>query len=128
VDARVTFVKDADGKVVSSTHDQNGRTFSASRIKDVVDATLDDTQTDSMLGDYDAGPSLRMTISRDASRLFSQLTGQPKFELGALSDTEFYLKQWNAQLTVIKDGSGKVTGVISHQNGANHEWPKLATP
>jgi hypothetical protein len=56
------------------------------------------------------------------------LTGQPKFELGALSDTELYLEQWNAKLTVVKDTSGKVTGMVSHQNGGNHEWPKLEKP
>lgn len=128
VDARVTFVKDTDGRVVSATHTQNGRTFSAPRIKDTIDARLDDAQTDSMLGDYDAGRSSRMTISREAGRLFMQLTGQPKFELGSLSSTELYLKQWNAQLTVVRDTSGKVTGMISHQNGTDHEWPKLETP
>ena len=42
--------------------------------------------------------------------------------------TEFYLKQWNAQLTVVRDSGGNVTGVIAHQNGTDHEWPKLATP
>jgi len=109
-------------------HDQNGRTFSAPRIKDAIDINLDGALIDSMLGDYDAGPAIRMTISWDAGRVFSQLTGQPKFELGALSDTELYLKQWNAQLTVVRDSSGKVTGVISHQNGTDREWPKLETP
>lgn len=128
MDARVTFVKDADGKVVSATHTQNGRTFSAPRVKDTIDVRLDDALMDSMLGDYDAGPSIRMTISREAGRLFTQLAGQPKFELGALSSTELYLKQWNAQFTVIRDTSGKVTGMVVHQNGMNHEWPKLETP
>jgi hypothetical protein len=128
VDARVTFVKDTDGKVVSATHTQNGRTFSAPRVKDTIDVRLDDALMDSMLGDYDAGPSIRMTISREAGRLFTQLAGQPKFELGALSGTELYLKQWNAQFTVVRDTSGKVTGMVVHQNGMNHEWPKLETP
>ena len=60
--------------------------------------------------------------------LYTQLTGQPKLELGATSATELYLKQWDAQLTFVKDPSGKVTSVISHQNGKDHEWPKIGKP
>jgi hypothetical protein len=128
VDAHVTFVKDAAGKVVSATHNQNGRIISAPRIPDVAEIELDDSQTDPILGDYDAGSAVRMTISRDAGRLYSQLTGQPRFELGASTASELYLKQWNAQLTVVRDTDGRVTGVISHQNGKDQIWPKLSKP
>jgi hypothetical protein len=68
-----------------------------------------------------------MTISRDAGRLYTQLTGQPRFELGASSAAELYLKQWNAQLTVVRDADGHVTGVVSHKNGKDLEWPKPGT-
>ncbi len=128
VDARVTFERDPSGKVVSATHEQNGHTFSAPRIQDVAEISLSEAQAAALVGDYDVGGSVKMTISRDAGRLYTQLTGQPKFELGARSDTEFFLRQWNAQLSFIKDQSGKVTGVISHQNGQEHNWPRLATP
>ncbi len=128
VDAHVTFVRDPAGKVVSATHDQNGHTFSAPRIQDVVEMKLSDSQADALVGDYDLGESNRMTISRDAGRLYTQIAGQPRFELGAQSDTEFFLRQWDAQLTFIKDKNSKVTGVVSHQNGKDHEWPKLVNP
>jgi hypothetical protein len=69
-----------------------------------------------------------MTISREEGRLYTQIVGQPRFELGAQSDTEVFLRQWDAQLTFIKDKSGKVTGVVSHQNGKDHTWPKMVNP
>jgi CubicO group peptidase (beta-lactamase class C family) len=125
IDAQVTFVKGPDGKVISATHYQNGRTLNAPRMPDMVDIKLDDSQTDPLLGDYDAGSSGRLTISRESGHLFFQRTDGPRFELGALSDTEFYLKQWNAQITVIKDKDGKVTGVISNRRGEKQELPKL---
>jgi CubicO group peptidase (beta-lactamase class C family) len=128
VPARVTFVKDANGKVVSATHDQGGRTFSAPRLPDLVDIQLDDAQTNSLLGNYDGGSSRRMTITREEGRLYGQVTGQPRFELGAVSETELYLKQMNVRVTVVKDASGRITGVVSHENGADHQWPKLAGP
>ena len=127
VEARVTFIKDAGGRVISATHDQGGRTIDAPRLED-PDITLEDVQSDPILGNYDVGDSRRMAISRDAGHLFGQLTGQPRRELGAASATELYLKQWNARYTVLKDPSGKVTALISHQNGADHEWQKLEGP
>jgi hypothetical protein len=69
-----------------------------------------------------------MTISRDSGRLYTQLKGQPKLELGATSATELYLRQWDARLTFIKDPNGKVTRVVSHQNGKDSEWPKMTRP
>jgi hypothetical protein len=69
-----------------------------------------------------------MTISREGGRLYTRLTGQPRFELGATSATELYLKQYDVQVRVIKDASGRVTSVISHQLGVDHEWPKLDKP
>jgi hypothetical protein len=43
----------------------------------------------------------------------------------ARTGTELYLRQWDAQLTVVKNPSVKVTSVISHQNGKDREWPKM---
>jgi CubicO group peptidase (beta-lactamase class C family) len=127
VDAEVTFVTDATGKVVSATHSQNGRTFTAPRLHDVVDVKLDDSQIDQLLGDYASGPSVR-TISREGDRLYSQVTGQPKFELGISSATELYVKQWNARLTVVRDDSGTVTGLVWHQDGKDQRWLKATKP
>jgi CubicO group peptidase (beta-lactamase class C family) len=107
VDAKVTFVRDANGRVVSATHSQNGHVFSASRIPDVVEVNLDEAQISELLGDYDVGSSVKMTISRDSGHLYTRITGQPKLELGATSGTGLYLKQWDAQLTFVKDPQWK---------------------
>jgi CubicO group peptidase (beta-lactamase class C family) len=128
VDAHVTFVRDPTGKVISATHFQNGSNFSAPRMPDVAEISLVDSQTDPMLGDYQVRPSVTMTISREAGRLYSQLTDQPKFELGASSASDLFLKQFNVQLTFVRDARGRVTGVISHQEGKDQNWPKLDKP
>jgi hypothetical protein len=65
-----------------------------------------------------------MTISLDSGILYTRLGGQPRLELGATSGTELYLRQWDARLTVEKDAAGNVTGVVSHQNGMDHRWPR----
>jgi serine-type D-Ala-D-Ala carboxypeptidase/endopeptidase len=68
------------------------------------------------------------TISREGDRLYSQVTGQAKFELGASSATELYVKQWNAQLSVVRDESGRVMSLVWHQNGKDEPWLKATKP
>lgn len=123
VDAQVTFNKDASGKVVSATHHSNGGTIHAARLADVVEVKLDDASTEPLLGTYDVGAG-DGTITREAGRLYLQVTGQPKFELGATSETEFFIRQIPGELTVVKDANGNVKSLILHRHGRTLEWPK----
>jgi hypothetical protein len=128
VDAQVTFVKDASGKVVGAKHHQNGQTIHAPRLADVTEIKLEDARTESLLGDYDFKPVGKMTISRAGGRLYAQLTGQPRLELGATADTEFFVRMVNAQLTFVTGADGNVTKIVLHQGGQNYEMPKIEQP
>ena len=66
-----------------------------------------------------------MTITREGNRLFAQLTGQPKFEVFPKSETEFFWKVVNAQVTFVKDKSGKVTKAIHEQSGQKFDAPRM---
>jgi CubicO group peptidase (beta-lactamase class C family) len=126
VDAQVTFVKDSAGHVTKAIHRQNGVTFSAPRLEDITTAKLAPGDYDALVGKYDYGQGKAiLTVSREGERLFAQLTGQPKFEIFPKSPTEFYWKVVNAQVTFVKDPSGKVTKAIHQQAGQTFEAPKL---
>ena len=71
------------------------------------------------VGKYDFTPTISIRISREGTRLFGQVTGQPKFELYAEQESKFFAKVVDAQFTFVKDDSGAVTAVVLHQNGAN---------
>ena len=47
----------------------------------------------------------------------AQLTGQSFFEIFPESDTEFFYKVVNAQLSFETNADGRVTTLILHQNG-----------
>ena len=128
VDAQVTFVKDASGKVVSAVHHQGGQTIHAPRLADVAEIKLEDAQTDPLLGEYDFKPAGRLAISREGGRMYAQLTGQSRLELGATSETEFFLRMVNAQLTFVKRADGTVTEAVLHQGGQNYEMLKIGKP
>ena len=64
-------------------------------------------------------------MTTESERLFIQATGQERVEAFAEKETEFFLKIVDAQITFVKDDSGKVTAMILHQNGANPRGEKL---
>ncbi len=126
VEAQITFVKDKDGKVVKAVQKQNGLTLDAPRLKDLVEAKIDPAAYDSLLGKYDYGQGQAiMTVTRDGEHLFAQLSGQAKFEIYPKSETEFFWKIVDAQITFVKDEKGKVTKAIHHQAGRSFDAPKL---
>ena len=70
-------------------------------------------------GEYVLAPTFSLTITKEGGALFVQPTGQPKFPLFAESPTQFFLRAVDAQITFTTDSTGKVTGLILHQNGQN---------
>jgi CubicO group peptidase (beta-lactamase class C family) len=80
---------------------------------------------DRYTGRYQLAPSAILTVSRDGSRFLVQLTGQPAFDVFPESDTKFFLKAVEAQITFEKDAQGKTTGLILHQNGIDQRAPKI---
>ncbi len=75
--------------------------------------TLDPKIFDQYVGAYELAPSVVLTISRNGSKFFVQLTGQQKLELFAESDRNFFLKVVDAQITFDKDS------LTLHQNGTD---------
>ena len=70
-------------------------------------------------GTYALSPAFDIVITREGTQLFLQATGQPRFELFAESDGEFFLKVVDAQVSFTRDSTGEVTGLVLHQNGAD---------
>jgi hypothetical protein len=64
-------------------------------------------------------------VTRDGDRLFAQLTGQPKIEIFPKSETEFFWKVVNAQITFVKNASGKVTKATHEQAGSRFDAPRM---
>jgi len=71
---------------------------------------------------FDAGQVL--TVRRKGDGLEVQVTGQPFAEVFAESDTEFFYKAVDAQLTFEAD-SGPASAVVLHQGGGNFKLPRV---
>ena len=126
VEAEVSFVKNDKGEVTKAIHKQGGQTINAPRMEDAKEAKVEPKAFDAYVGRYDyGGGKAVMTITREGNRLFAQLTGQPKFEVFPKSETEFFWKVVNAQVTFVKDKSGKVTKAIHEQSGQKLDAPRM---
>ena len=69
------------------------------------------------VGRYQLTPAFFITITRDEDRLYAQVTGQPKIQIFAESEKEFFLKVVDAQISFKTDVKGRATELILHQNG-----------
>ena len=68
-------------------------------------------------GFYRHPAGLIMAVTLEGDRFFLQLTGQPKVELFAESESGFFLKVVPAQLTFSLSGNGPAEALTLHQGG-----------
>ena len=71
------------------------------------------------VGEYQLAPNFRLVVTLGDAGLFVQPTGQPNLRLWPETETDFFLKEVDAQLTFVRDAQGAVTGLVLHQNGSN---------
>jgi D-alanyl-D-alanine-carboxypeptidase/D-alanyl-D-alanine-endopeptidase len=85
---------------------------------------LDEATVAGYVGTYSLSPTLVITITREAARLFGQVTGQSRFELFAETRDKFFLKVVTAQISFTRGPQGEVNGLVLHQNGKDQPASK----
>lgn len=93
--------------------------------KERVAITVDRKILDTYVGRYELEPTLSLTITREGDGLMTQATGQSKVPIYAESETKFFLRVMDAQITFVKDSTGKVTHLILHQGGRELKGKKV---
>ncbi|MEA2236326.1 MAG: hypothetical protein QOC81_1050 [Thermoanaerobaculia bacterium] len=118
LDARITFEKD------QLILHQNGADRPAKRLaadaplpKERKEVAIDPAIYDRYVGRYEFAPTFIIAVTREGSHLYAQATAQPRFELFAEDDHNFFYKVVDAQLTFETDAQGRATRLILHQNG-----------
>ncbi len=86
---------------------------------------LDQSIINSYHGRYEINPDLIITITSENGSVFAQVTGQMKVEIFPESETEFFLKVMDAQITFVKSESGDVVELILHQGGQDTPAKKI---
>ena len=76
-------------------------------------------------GEYQLAPNFVITVTVEDGKLMAQATGQPKFQLFAKSESEFFLTVVDAQVTFVKNDKGEVTSLVLHQGGRDTPGQKI---
>lgn len=124
------FAKVADVQIAFSadslTLRQNGRDMPAPRlaagapgppVRKAID--LDPKILDNYAGRYELSPAMIFTFSREGNRFFIEPTGQPKGEIFAESEHDFFSKEIDAQITFQTDAKGHGVSLVVHQGGVD---------
>lgn len=80
---------------------------------------------DDYTGRYELRPNFIFAITREGDSLFVQPTGQGKSEIFPESETEFFSRIVDAQITFVRDELGNVTQLVLHQNGRDTPGRKI---
>ena len=71
------------------------------------------------VGDYElSAPKIVLSFTLEDGKFFGNLGGQSKFQLSAESDSVFFSKDVNLQVTFNRDAQGQTTGMTFSQGGA----------
>ena len=77
------------------------------------------------VGVYQFAPTFSIETTLDGAALYGQPTGQDKFRLWPETETEFFLREVDAQVTFVHDAQGTVTGMVLHQGGQAQTGTKV---
>ena len=86
---------------------------------------LDPDLYDQYVGRYQLVQGVNITVTRDGDRLFVQLTGQQRLEVFPESETGFFLRAVDAQITFGRNDAGAVDHLVLHQNGIDQRAIRL---
>ena len=77
------------------------------------------------VGRYQLAPNFVLDVTVRDGALHVQPTGQPMLRLWPESETRFFLKEVDAQISFERDASGAATGAVLHQNGRDMPGKRL---
>jgi hypothetical protein len=88
-------------------------------VKERKAVTLDPKILSAYPGEYELKPGFTITVTVENDQLFIQATGQPRIQAYPSAETEFFLKDVEAQITFVKNEEGRIAQLILHQGGAD---------
>jgi D-alanyl-D-alanine-carboxypeptidase/D-alanyl-D-alanine-endopeptidase len=87
--------------------------------------TLDPKIFDRYTGVYQLAPGITLAFTREGTQMFTQLTNQPKLEIFAKGEKEFFLKVVDAQISFETGEDGRATAATLHQNGRDQKAARV---
>ncbi|MBC8166659.1 MAG: serine hydrolase [Bryobacteraceae bacterium] len=133
MDAELEFTVDDSGRANKVTLRQNGVVVNGARVDGPLpDAPaerkaiiVDPKLLEQYVGKYQLGQGFAITVTRDEGRLFAQATGQGKAEIFAETESKFFFRVVDAQITFSPGLNGRTEKLTLHQGGLNAEGKRV---
>jgi serine-type D-Ala-D-Ala carboxypeptidase/endopeptidase len=81
---------------------------------------------DGYIGHYEMAPTFIFSVTREGDQLFVQATGQPRSAVYSKTETEFFYKVIDAQISFQTDPQGQTTGLVLHQGGRDQTAKRIS--
>jgi len=88
------------------------------------EVALDPKIAQSYAGEYTGRAGMRCELENDSGKLFLKALGQPRMELHAESETNFFSKVLNLKLRIKQDTNGAVGGLSFDQDGRKLDFER----
>ena len=102
--------------------------LSSAPVVDRVEIAVADDVLKTYVGDYELRPGFAVNVTLEPGGLFAQATGQRGFAIFPESETKFFARDLNIQLSFVTDTSGAVSRLIVHQNGSDRSASRRIAP
>jgi len=124
-DSKVRVVVEPKGTTDRKVHELRRVALDPIPRKFRTPVKFDPAAFDAYVGRYQLQPQVVLTYSRDGDKFYALLSGQERLRIYPESETKFFYKAVDAQVTFVKDKDGKVTHAIHHQNGIDAKAERL---
>jgi hypothetical protein len=131
-DIRVSFKRDAQGKVDSLIVHQHGdhaaprlSTAEADAFHGNKAVAIDPATLGNYTGQYQLAPNVLFVVTAQNGQLMVKLGDQPTFPVYANARDKFFYRVVDAKIDFERDRSGRVDALILHQNGTEKRAPKV---
>jgi hypothetical protein len=123
-DAKIRFIRNDKGEVISGNFVNGGKQTNLPKIKEEVVVSVDPSIYNRYVGKYDYGNDSDITISTEY-KIFAQGTHQPKCEIFPVSEKEFILKDLNARIIFDEGPDENVKKLTVDIGGQKMDAPKI---
>lgn len=124
VEARIQFLSDENGNVTHAKFEQGSFNVDAPKMKDLTFVQVDTAVFRELVGVYKYRPGTDIKIFTENGKLYGQATGDNRYELFAISELEYHIRELNAGFTFKKDDQGKIKSVRIKFAGDDREANK----
>ncbi len=83
---------------------------------------------DDYVGRYELAENVVFTVSRQGDGLYVQITGQPRVQVFPESETKYFYRVVDAQITFGRGDDGAVDHLVLHQNDMDQRAGRIADP